>query len=71
MTLLKDSSQAIRLEAFHVFKIFVAYPDKPETVKRILQKNKEKLVEYLETFQLDGADAEDEKSIVIEELKRL
>ena len=50
MTLLKDSSQAIRLEAFHVFKIFVAYPDKPETVKRILQKNKDKLVEYLETF---------------------
>ena len=50
MTLLKDASQSIRLEAFHVFKIFVAYPDKPDTVKRILQKNRDKLIEYLATF---------------------
>jgi len=71
MQLLKDSSQAIRIEAFHVFKIFVACPEKPESVRKILAKNKEKLIEYLEQFQLSGPDEEDEKQIVIKELKRI
>ncbi|CAL6001266.1 Mo25_family protein [Hexamita inflata] len=72
MQLLKDQSQAIRLEAFHVFKIFVACPDKPEATKKILLKNKDKLIEFLEAFQVEGGQqAEDEKQFVIDELKRL
>lgn len=44
MELLRDNSQAIKLEAFHIFKIFVAYPDKPEGVRKILVKNKDRII---------------------------
>ena len=50
------------MEAFHVFKIFVAYPDKPEGVKKILMRNKDKLVQFLQDFKHDGgAEVEEEK----------
>ncbi len=51
MNLLKDPSQNIRLEAFHVFKIFVANPRKSKVVFDILLKNQRRLIEYLEIFQ--------------------
>lgn len=52
MKLLQDSSTAIQLEAFHVFKIFVANPyvEKAEKVARILYKNKQILVDFLKNF---------------------
>lgn len=52
MKLLQDSSTAIQLEAFHVFKIFVANPyvEKAEKVARILFKNKQILVDFLKNF---------------------
>ncbi len=40
MNLLRATSKNIQYEAFHVFKVFVANPNKPEPILKILQKNK-------------------------------
>jgi calcium binding protein 39 len=58
MNLLRDASRSIRIEAFHVFKIFVANPRKPILVQKILRKNSERLISLLDTL---GATKEDEK----------
>ncbi|KAJ3026381.1 UNVERIFIED_CONTAM: hypothetical protein HDU68_005749 [Siphonaria sp. JEL0065] len=50
MNLLRDMSRNIQFEAFHVFKVFVANPNKAKPILDILQKNKEKLVAYLTAF---------------------
>mmetsp|Transcript_102499 Transcript_102499/g.289868 ORF Transcript_102499/g.289868 Transcript_102499/m.289868 type:complete len:407 (+) Transcript_102499:74-1294(+) len=61
MNLLRDESKAIQLEAFHVFKIFVANPSKPQRVQHILHRNKERLVKLLEAL---GAKRESDKPLV-------
>ncbi|KAJ3196328.1 hypothetical protein HDU82_001813 [Entophlyctis luteolus] len=55
MNLLRDKSRNIQFEAFHVFKVFVANPNKAKPILDILQKNKEKLVTYLTGFHNDRA----------------
>mmetsp|Transcript_45111 Transcript_45111/g.128842 ORF Transcript_45111/g.128842 Transcript_45111/m.128842 type:complete len:365 (+) Transcript_45111:55-1149(+) len=50
MRLLKHSSCSIRLEAFHVFKVFVANPDQPHPVCATLRRNKDRLARLLATF---------------------
>ncbi|KAL3812738.1 hypothetical protein ACJIZ3_014006 [Penstemon smallii] len=47
MMLLKDSSKNIQLSAFHIFKVFVANPNKPRDIKVILAKNHERLLALL------------------------
>jgi calcium binding protein 39 len=47
MTLMLDPGKSIQLEAFHVFKLIVANPSKPVDVKRILFRNRDKLIRYL------------------------
>ncbi|KAJ7980164.1 Calcium-binding protein 39 [Quillaja saponaria] len=47
MTLLRDSSKNIQISAFHIFKVFVANPNKPREIKVILAKNHERLLELL------------------------
>jgi len=47
MNLLRDDSKTIQLEAFHIFKIFVANPNRPPRVHTILFKNKERLINLL------------------------
>lgn len=61
MNLLKADSKAIQFEAFHVFKIFVANPQKPPRVQHILYRNKEKLVRFLETL---GANRQEDRQFV-------
>ncbi|ETI53985.1 hypothetical protein F442_03122 [Phytophthora nicotianae P10297] len=51
MNLLRDTSANIQFEAFHVFKVFVANPKKPEAISLILVNNREKLIAYLKNFQ--------------------
>lgn len=51
MNLLRDTSANIQFEAFHVFKVFVANPKKPDAISQILLNNREKLVAYLKNFQ--------------------
>jgi calcium binding protein 39 len=51
MRLLRDPSNCIQLEAFHIFKIFVANPNKDQHVFEILLKNQAKLLDFLDTLQ--------------------
>jgi calcium binding protein 39 len=69
MKLLRDTSPHISLDAFHVFKIFVANPEKKPEVIKILQDNKQKLCAYLATLHQDKEDSDtqfrDEKALII------
>uniref|UniRef100_A0A182TAA3 Mo25-like protein n=1 Tax=Anopheles maculatus TaxID=74869 RepID=A0A182TAA3_9DIPT len=74
MNLLKDKSRNIQFEAFHVFKAFVANPDKPKPIVVILQRNQEKLVDFLTHFQSDRSEDEQfnyERSYVIRQIMEL
>ncbi|ORY85488.1 Mo25-PA [Protomyces lactucae-debilis] len=74
MNLLRDRSAHIQFEAFHVFKVFVANPNKTAGVRDILVKNKEKLVAYLTDFHNDRKEDEqfaDEKRFIISTIKAL
>lgn len=68
MNLLRADSKAIQFEAFHVFKIFVANPQKPHRVQQILYKNKEKLMKLLDTLKPNRPDdrhfAEDKATVI-------
>lgn len=44
MNLMRHQSKRIKLDAFHVFKIFVAQPDKPDRVYKILFRNRKGLL---------------------------
>ncbi|KAJ0092901.1 hypothetical protein Patl1_25502 [Pistacia atlantica] len=71
----KDSSKNIQISAFHIFKVFVANPNKPREVKVILAKNHEKLLELLRNLSAGkGADDdqfEEEKELIIKEIERV
>lgn len=73
MMLLQDSSSAITLEAFHIFKIFVANPRKAERVEKILVKNKEELIRFLTDFQNKAEDEQfqEERTYLIKQIKQL
>lgn len=74
MNLLRNKSRNIQFEAFHLFKVFVANPNKSAPVLNILLKNREKLVEFLEKFQNDRTDDEEfneEKSVLIKQINSL
>ncbi|KAH0506257.1 Calcium-binding protein 39 [Microtus ochrogaster] len=69
VTLLRDESRKIRFNAFHVFKVFVANPNKTQPILDILLLNQAKLIEFLSKFQNDRT--EDEQSTKqIRDLKR-
>lgn len=74
MNMLRDKSRNIQFEAFHVFKVFVANPNKTAPIHEILVKNKEKLVEFLTSFHNDRTEDEqfnDEKVYLIKQIKEL
>lgn len=74
MILLRDKSKNIQFEAFHVFKLFVANPEKSEEVIEILRRNKSKLISYLSAFHTDRKNDEqfnDERAFVIKQIERL
>ncbi|ESN92199.1 hypothetical protein HELRODRAFT_89777 [Helobdella robusta] len=74
MNMLKESSKNIQFEAFHVFKVFVANPDKPPSVQEILLRRRDKLLEYLSKFHSERSDDEqfnDEKAYLIKQIKEL
>jgi calcium binding protein 39 len=47
MNSMVNKANTIKIEAFHVFKLFVYNPKKPENVKSILKNNKDKLIGFL------------------------
>ncbi|RUS75537.1 hypothetical protein EGW08_016705, partial [Elysia chlorotica] len=74
MNLLREKSKNIQFEAFHVFKIFVANPNKPKPIMDILLRNREKLVDFLTKFHTERSEDEqfnDEKSYLIKQIKEL
>lgn len=74
MNLLRVNSRNIQFEAFHVFKVFVANPNKTQPVLDILLKNQTKLVEFLSQFQTDRSEDEqfcDEKNYLIKQIQYL
>ncbi|KAI7801220.1 putative calcium-binding protein 39-like, partial [Triplophysa rosa] len=74
MNLLRDKSRNIQFEAFHVFKVFVANPNKTQPILDILLKNQTKLIEFLGKFQNDRTDDEqfsDEKTYLTKQIRDL
>ncbi|KAL7483341.1 hypothetical protein ACHAW6_009008 [Cyclotella cf. meneghiniana] len=73
--LLRDPSPHITLDAFQVFKIFVANPAKPPEVAKILFDNKVKLIKYLEGLHKEREKSDeqfrDEKGLVMNTLEDL
>lgn len=74
MNMLREKSRNIQFEAFHVFKVFVANPNKPKPITDILLRNKDKLIEFLLNFHSDRNEDEqfnDEKAYLIKQIKEL
>lgn len=74
MTLLKDSSKNIQMSAFHIFKVFVANPNKSPEIISILARNHEMLLKLLQNLPAGkGEDEqfEEEKDLIIKEIKDL
>lgn len=74
MNLLRDKSKNIQLEAFHIFKLFVANPYKVRPVYEILMKNQRKLVDFLSSFRPIKEDDEmfyDEKRYIMQQIIEL
>ncbi|KAF2735379.1 Mo25-domain-containing protein [Polyplosphaeria fusca] len=74
MKLLRDDRRMINYEGFHVFKVFVANPNKSVAVQRILISNREKLLKFLPTFLEDRTEDDqfiDEKSFLIRQIEQL
>mmetsp|Transcript_30326 Transcript_30326/g.76691 ORF Transcript_30326/g.76691 Transcript_30326/m.76691 type:complete len:85 (+) Transcript_30326:1-255(+) len=68
MNAMRESSRAIHLGSFHIFKVFVANPRKPHSVHSILYRNRQRLVKLLRALSADcrgdGILAEDFNSVV-------
>lgn len=75
MILLGDKSNNISLEAFNVFKVFVANPRKSKPIIDILVKNRDKLLQFLPGLSSERKYAttnlSDEKTFVIGEIEKL
>lgn len=73
MNLLRGTTKAVQLEAFHVFKIFVANPKKSPQIEEILYRNRAKLIDFLTRFQKDKDDEQfnDEKNILLNTLTNM
>lgn len=73
MQLMVSNYKNISMEAFHVFKLFVAQEDKPQPILKILKTNAEKLIQFIHNL-LDGiedADLQREKDFLLMELGML
>ncbi|CAD6202306.1 unnamed protein product [Miscanthus lutarioriparius] len=74
MNLLRDESIAIQVEAFHVFKLFVANKEQPPEITSILRANRSKLLRFLKDFttvEKDDKKFEADKATVISEILAL
>lgn len=74
LMLLRDDSRNIQFEAFHVFKVFVANPKKPDRILDLLVRNKDKLIEYLSDFHSDRGEDEqfmEERAYLIRQIQSL
>ncbi|CDP13759.1 unnamed protein product [Coffea canephora] len=73
MNLLRESSKNIPLDAFHVFKLFVANQNKPPDIVNILVANRSKILRFFAGFKIDREDEafEADKAQVVKEISEL
>ncbi|KAL0399157.1 UNVERIFIED_CONTAM: putative MO25-like protein [Sesamum radiatum] len=73
MNLLRESHKSIQIDAFHVFKLFVANQNKPADIINILCANRTKLLRFLTGFNMDKEDEmfEADKAQVMKEITEL
>ena len=74
MKLLLDDRRMINYEGFHVFKVFVANPNKSYPVQRMLINNRERLLRFLPNFLNDRTEDDqfiDERSFLIRQIELL
>jgi len=74
MNLLRDDRKMVQYEGFHVFKVFVANPNKSIPVQKILIMNREKLLHFLSHFLEDRTDDEqfiDEREFLIKQIRNM
>ncbi|CAN6295026.1 unnamed protein product [Urochloa humidicola] len=73
INLLKDSSKNIRICAFHVFKVFVANPNKPRCIIEALLDNRRDLLKLLHNLPTSKGDdeLEEEKDLIIQQIQKL
>ncbi|GER44893.1 Mo25 family protein [Striga asiatica] len=73
MNLLRESSKSIQIEAFHVFKLFAAYQNKPPDIVSILIANRNKLLRLFADFKTEKEDEqfEADKAQVVKEIAAL
>jgi calcium binding protein 39 len=73
MKLMVSTYKNISMEAYHIFKLFVARSDRPETITKILRTNSKKLIEFIHGL-LDASEDEElqkEKEFLLVELGML
>jgi calcium binding protein 39 len=75
MKLLRSKSTNIQYETFHVFKIFVANPNKDERVDYVFKSNIKKLIKFMKKFLNEKCNEDDdlldERDTVVETLKAM
>ncbi|OAT06813.1 conidiophore development protein hymA [Blastomyces gilchristii SLH14081] len=74
MNLLRDDRKMVQYEGFHIFKVFVANPNKSVAVQRILINNRDRLLKFLPKFLEDRTDDDqftDEKSFLVRQIEIL
>ncbi|KAJ8028535.1 Calcium-binding protein 39-like [Holothuria leucospilota] len=74
MNLLRDKDDEVQFEAFHVFKIFVANPNKAQAIFDVLEKDKNKLLDLINQFHTHRTEDEqfnDEKNYLIAQIQEL
>lgn len=73
MMMLKDKSKSIEFEAFHVFKVFVANPNKTPAILTVLVRNKERLIKFLSEFLPEKEEEQfnEEKQFLIKQITAL
>ncbi|CAI9755030.1 unnamed protein product [Fraxinus pennsylvanica] len=73
MNLLRESHKSIQIDAFHVFKLFVANQNKPCDVVNLLVANRNKLLRFFDGFSMDRDDElfEADKAQVVKEIEEL
>ncbi|CAL5084386.1 unnamed protein product [Urochloa decumbens] len=72
--LLKDSSKNIRICAFHIFKVFVANPNKPREIVQVLVANHRellKLLHNLPTSKGEDEQLDEERDLIVKEIEKL
>lgn len=73
MTVMTSKATNIKIEAFHVFKVFVANPKKSRPVHELLYCNRDRLILYLEKFHSDSSEEQtgEEQKLLVNTLRRL